>query len=100
MTGNKTVNLTDIAQDKKLKDLLEFPCSFTFKVVGAKRDGLIDDVVAEVQKVVKGDYNPSVKESGKGTYHSVSITIKAENIEQVETLYTNLAKIDGVRMVL
>lgn len=100
MTGNKTVNLTDIAQDKKLKDLLEFPCSFTFKVVGVKRDGLIDDVVAEVQKVVKGDYNPSVKESGKGTYHSVSITIKAENIEQVETLYTNLAKIDGVRMVL
>ncbi|MGX2948161.1 DUF493 family protein YbeD [Frederiksenia canicola] len=100
MTGNKTVNLTDIAQDKKLKDLLEFPCSFTFKVVGAKRDGLIDDVVAEVQKVVKGDYNPSVKESGKGTYHSVSITLKAENIEQVETLYTNLAKIDGVRMVL
>lgn len=100
MTGNKTINLTDIAQDKKLKDLLEFPCSFTFKVVGAKRDGLIDDVVAEVQKVVKGDYNPSVKESGKGTYHSVSITLKAENIEQVETLYTNLAKIDGVRMVL
>lgn len=100
MTGNKTVNLTDIAQDKKLKDLLEFPCSFTFKVVGAKRDGLIDDVIAEVQKVVKGDYNPSVKESGKGTYHSVSITLKAENIEQVETLYTNLAKIDGVRMVL
>lgn len=100
MTGNKTVNLTDIAQDKKLKDLLEFPCSFTFKVVGAKRDGLIDDVIAEVQKVVKGDYNPSVKESGKGTYHSVSITLKAENIEQVETLYTNLAKINGVRMVL
>ncbi|QIM61979.1 hypothetical protein A1D29_00855 [Pasteurellaceae bacterium Orientalotternb1] len=100
MTDSKTVNLTDIAQDKKLKDLLEFPCSFTFKVVGAKRDGLIDDVVAEVQTVVKGDYHPSVKESAKGTYHSVSITIKAENIEQVETLYTNLANIEGVRMVL
>lgn len=100
MTEQKTVNLTDIAQDKKLRDLLEFPCSFTFKVVGEKRDGLIEDVIKEVQKVVAGDYNPSIKESGKGTYHSVSITIEAENIDQVETLYTDLAKIEGVRMVL
>lgn len=99
MTDNKTVNLADIPQ-AKLKDLLEFPCSFTFKVVGAKREDLVEDVVAEVQKVAKGDYNPTVKESGKGTYHSVSITITAENIEQVETLYTELAKIEGVRMVL
>ncbi|WP_373766670.1 DUF493 family protein YbeD [Glaesserella sp.] len=99
MTETKNVNLADIPQ-QKLKDLLEFPCSFTFKVVGAARDGLMDDVVSEVQKVVKGDYNPSLKESGKGTYHSISITIQAENIEQVETLYTDLAKIEGVRMVL
>lgn len=99
MTETKNVNLSDIPQ-QKLKDLLEFPCSFTFKVVGAAREGLIDDVVSEVQKVVKGNYNPSLKESGKGTYHSVSITIQAENIEQVETLYTDLAKIEGVRMVL
>ncbi|MGX2974210.1 DUF493 family protein YbeD [Ursidibacter arcticus] len=99
MTENKTLNLSDLPQ-AKLKDLLEFPCSFTFKVVGAKRDGLVDDVVSEVQKVVKGDYNPTLKESAKGTYHSVSITIQAENIEQVETLYADLAKIEGVRMVL
>lgn len=99
MAETKTVNLADIPQ-AKLKDLLEFPCSFTFKVVGASREGLIDDVVAEVQKVIKGDYNPTLKESGKGTYHSVSITITADNIEQVETLYADLAKIDGVRMVL
>lgn len=96
---DKTVNLADIPQ-QKLKDLLEFPCAFTFKVVGVKRDGLVDDVVSEVQKVVKGDYNPSVKESAKGTYDSVSITLNADNIEQIETLYETLAKIDGVRMVL
>ena len=38
--------------------------------------------------------------SSKGTYKSVSIDIIAENIEQVETLYVELAKIEGVRMVL
>lgn len=94
-----TVNLSDLPQ-AKLKDLLEFPCAFTFKVVGVSREDLADDVVAVVQSVVKGDYHPTAKASGKGTYHSVSITLQAENIEQIEQLYRDLAKIHGVRMVL
>lgn len=92
-------NLADVPQ-QQLKDLLEFPCAFTFKVVGKNRDGLMDDVVVVTQKYAKGDYNPREHLSSKGTYKSVSIDIKAENIEQVETLYAELAKIDGVRMVL
>ncbi|AKD38174.1 DUF493 family protein YbeD [Pasteurella sp. P03HT] len=96
---NKTVQLNDLPQ-AKLKDLLEFPCAFTFKVVGANRIDLIDDVVVVVQKHAKGDYNPRQQLSSKGTYNSVSIDIIAEHIEQVEVLYVELAKIDGVRMVL
>ena len=52
MTHDKTVNLTDLAHNKKLKDLLEFPCDFTFKVVGAARADLIDDVVQTVHKTI------------------------------------------------
>lgn len=101
MSNQKTtVNLADLTQDKKLRDLLEFPCDFTFKVVGAARDNLVDDVVMVVQQHAKGDYNPRTSASSKGTYHSVSIDIFAENIEQIETLYEELAKIEGVRMVL
>lgn len=93
------IKLNEMPQ-AKLKDLLEFPCSFTFKVVGANRVDLIDDVVVVVQKHAKGDYNPRQQLSSKGTYNSVSIDIIAEHIEQVEVLYVELAKIDGVRMVL
>lgn len=100
MSETKRVSLTDLNQDKKLKDLLEFPCDFTFKVVGAARAGLVDDVVQTVQNVVKGDYRPTEQASSKGTYNSVSITLRAEKIEQIETLYTELAKVEGVRMVL
>lgn len=96
---SKTIKLEDIPQ-QQLKDLLEFPCAFTFKVVGKNRPDLIDDVVVVTQKYAKGDYNPREQISSKGTYNSVSIDIVAENIEQVETLYQELAKIDGVRMVL
>lgn len=97
---DKTVKLNDDIPQKQLKDLLEFPCSFTFKVVGKNRADLIDDVVMVTQKYAKGDYNPRQNISSKGTYNSISVDIIAENIEQVEILYTELAKIDGVRMVL
>lgn len=50
MSQPKAINLQDLPQ-AKLKDLLEFPCHFTFKVVGANREDLVDDVVVVTQKI-------------------------------------------------
>ena len=95
----KNINLQDLPQ-QKLRDLLEFPCDFTFKVMGVHREGLVEDIVSVAQVHATGDYLPREQRSSKGTYNSVSIDIVAENIEQIETLYEELAKIEGVRMVL
>ncbi|MFT8211487.1 MAG: DUF493 family protein YbeD [Symbiopectobacterium sp.] len=84
----------------KLNELLEFPCSFTYKVTGLAQPELVDRVVEVVQRHATGDYSPLVKPSSKGNYHSVSITITATHIEQVETLYEELGEIDIVRVVL
>ncbi|MGL5758033.1 DUF493 family protein YbeD [Plesiomonas sp.] len=87
-------------QKTKLNELLEFPCSFTYKVMGLAQPELVDKVVTVIQKHAPGDYTPVVKPSSKGTYHSVSVTITATHIDQVETLYEELGAIDIVRMVL
>lgn len=87
-------------EEKTLKDLLTFPCDFTFKVVGKSRPDLANDVQKEMEKQAQVIDKPVTRASGKGHYIAVSLTIRAENIEQVEKLYANLAKIDGVRMVL
>ncbi|MGL5006957.1 MAG: DUF493 family protein YbeD [Plesiomonas sp.] len=87
-------------QKTKLNELLEFPCSFTYKIMGLAQPELIDKVITVIQKHAPGDYTPAVKPSSKGTYHSVSVTITATHIEQVETLYEELGAIDIVRMVL
>ncbi|AUH01600.1 hypothetical protein CWC46_18395 [Prodigiosinella confusarubida] len=84
----------------KLNELLEFPCPFTYKVMGLAKPELVDLVVEVVQRHAPGDYTPQIKPSAKGNYHSISITITATDIEQVETLYEELGKIDIVRMVL
>ncbi|MGE4665214.1 DUF493 family protein YbeD [Yersinia enterocolitica] len=84
----------------KLNELLEFPCSFTYKVMGIAEPQLVNQVVEVVQRHAPGDYTPEVKPSSKGNYHSVSITITATHIDQVETLYEELDNLELVRMVL
>ncbi|WP_145540117.1 DUF493 family protein YbeD [Yersinia alsatica] len=84
----------------KLNELLEFPCSFTYKVMGIAEPQLVNQVVEVVQRHAPGEYTPQVKPSSKGNYHSVSITITATHIDQVETLYKELGNLELVRMVL
>ena len=84
----------------KLNELLEFPCSFTYKVMGHAKPELVDQVVEVIQRHAPGDYTPSVKPSSKGNYHSVPVTINATHIEQVEALYKELGELELVRMVL
>ncbi|CFR10581.1 DUF493 family protein YbeD [Yersinia kristensenii] len=84
----------------KLNELLEFPCPFTYKVMGIAEPQLVNQVVEVVQRHAPGDYTPQVKPSSKGNYHSVSITITATHIDQVETLYEELGNLELVRMVL
>lgn len=84
----------------KFDELLEFPCSFPYKVVGSADEALPGKVVEVVQRHVPGDYSPTVKASSKGTYHSVTIRVTVQSKEQVEALYKELAEIDEVLRVL
>jgi uncharacterized protein len=81
-------------------ELMEFPCAFPFKVVGDACDDLADRVVAVVQKHAPGDYSPTSKVSSKGSYLSITIRVTVVSKEQIETLYTELAAIEGVKRVL
>jgi uncharacterized protein len=99
-TSNQINEKNKIMQKTKLNELLEFPCSFTYKVMGEAKPELVDKVVSVIQRHAPGDYTPSIKPSSKGNYHSVSITINAMHIDQVENLYKELGEIDIVRMVL
>lgn len=87
-------------EQPKLKDLLEFPTKFTYKVLGHSKPELPELVLEVIQRHAPGNYSPVVKPSAKGNYHSVSVSIHATSIEQVETLYQELGDIEIVRMVL
>jgi len=84
----------------RFDELLEFPCHQTFKVMGVADKRLPDDVVALLQKHAPADYNPRVKPSSKGNYHSISISVRVTSKEHMELIYTELAKLELVRVVL
>ena len=86
--------------DTRFDELLEFPCFQTFKVMGVAHENLPEQVVSCLQEHSPGDYNPTVKPSTKGNYHSVSVSVKVTSKEHMETIYTELAKIELVRVVL
>lgn len=86
--------------DTRFDELLDFPCFQTFKVMGVADPRLPDDVIGLLQEHAPGDYNPTVKPSSKGNYHSVSVSVRVTSKEHMETIYTELSKLELVRVVL
>jgi putative lipoic acid-binding regulatory protein len=86
--------------DTKFDELLDFPTNQTFKVMGVAHDDLPEQVISRLQEIVPGDYSPTIKPSTKGNYHSLSISVRVTSKEQMETIYTELSKLELVRVVL
>ncbi|MFC4699069.1 DUF493 family protein YbeD [Glaciecola siphonariae] len=86
--------------ETRFDELLDFPCTQTFKVMGLAHPSLPDKIIECLQVHAPGDYSPNVKPSSKGTYHAVSISVIVTSKEHMETLYTELSNIDIVKVVL
>lgn len=88
-------------KNTKFDEYLEFPCQFSFKVLGLAEAALVDQVMAVIrQHTEAGDYSPAVKPSSKGNYHSVSVNVTVTSKQHIELLYTELGKIELVKYVL
>ena len=86
--------------DTKFDELLEFPCVQNFKVMGVAKPELPEVIVSCLQQHAPDDYSPSIKPSRNGNYHAVSVAVKVTSKEHMETIYTELANIELVRVVL
>jgi len=86
--------------DTKFDELLDFPCIQTFKVMGVAHEELPIKVISKLQALAPDDYSPTIKPSSKGNYHSLSLPVKVTSKEHMETIYTELADIDLVKVVL
>ena len=73
--------------------LLEFPCDFPIKIIGARVDAYADAVLQAVLKHAP-DYDPALVEmrpSKQGAYLSLTCTIRATSQEQLDARYRELS---------
>ena len=82
--------------------LIEYPCSFPVKVMGARVDGFVHAVT-----LIAREFDPTfdaasieLRESKGGKYLGVTITITATSREQLDELYRTLSTHPMVKVVL
>ena len=82
-------------------ELLEFPCEYQVKVIGAAGDDFRHAVVTTVDS-----HSPvaidgvKCRPSAQGKYQSVSILVTLDNYQQLTRIYADLKQLADVKMLL
>jgi putative lipoic acid-binding regulatory protein len=82
--------------------LLEFPCDFPLKIMGATRDDFAQAILDVVLKHAP-DFDPAgvtMRPSKAGNYLSLTCTIRATSKAQLDALYRELSSHPWVKVVL
>ncbi len=84
------------------KSLIEYPCAFPIKVMGAQVEGFEAAVVALARQFDPGFDATTVERrpSRAGNYLGLTITITATSREQLDELYRTLSTHPMVKVVL
>ncbi len=82
--------------------LIEYPCDFPIKVMGVAQDGFLEAIRAVVAQY-DPEFTPdkvTTRPSSKGNFLAITVTLRALNREQLDTVYHALSGHPMVKMVL
>jgi len=82
--------------------LIEYPCDFPIKIMGAMQDAfaqtMVDVVISHDPEFHAGKLE--MRPSTQGNYLSLTVTVRATSREQLDNLYRALSSHPMVKMVL
>ena len=88
--------------DARQASLIEYPCQFPIKVMGARVDGFVT-ALTHVARQFDPTFNAAtieLRESKGGNYLGVTLTVYVTNREQLDELYRTLSSHPMVKVVL
>ena len=90
------------SDDSRKDSLIEYPCLFPIKVMGAKADGFVQALthVAEQFDPTFDASTIELRPSKAGNYLGVTLTVTATSREQLDELYRTLSSHPMVKVVL
>ena len=93
---------TSPAPDPRKESLIEYPCRFPIKVMGANVNGFV-----HAMTLIAEQFDPSfdastieLRNSSSGHYLGVTLTITATSREQLDEIYRTLTSHPMVKVVL
>ena len=91
-----------LSSNAQTESLIDYPCDFPVKVMGARVDGFAE-AMCQVAQQFDPDFNPTtleIRPSIAGNYLSVTLTIRATSREQLDNLYRALTGHPMVKVAL
>jgi putative lipoic acid-binding regulatory protein len=85
------------------KELIQFPCDFTIKIMGLNTDEFvaeIADIIAQHSQVFNREIHITTKQSSNGKYLSISAVIQAQSQQHLDKIYISINKHKLVKFVL
>ena len=81
---------------------IEFPCDYPIKVLGRSSDQFRGIILEVFERHAPGfdEATITVKDSAKGTFTSMTVTITATGKEQLKALHEDLMATGHVQMVI
>ena len=94
--------MTEQNDTQPRQTLIEYPCDFPIKAMGARVEGFAQAVIEVVLRHAP-DFDPAgveMRPSSKGNYLGVTCTFRALSQSQVDALYCELTSHPLVKVVL
>lgn len=91
------------ATPPNLDALIDYPCLFPIKVMGANVDGFVDTMVAVARQFdpsFEADTRIELRQSKGGNYLGITLTVMATDREQLDNLYRALSGHPMVKVAL
>ena len=78
-----------------LKEYLEFPLDYTFKIIG-ENTGEFSESALNIFRD-KGDFKHHTTVSKNNTFKSISVTVYVEDYEELESFYVKIKALKGLK---
>lgn len=84
-----------------LENTHQFPCPYTFKVIGKWEQGFVARAVAAVREELEGEVDPpySVRQTSAGRHVAVTVEPRVQNAWEVLAVYQRLSLLPGLEFV-
>ncbi len=87
---------------KNENSLMTFPCDFQIKVIGNNNETFLSDIIRISRKYypIVDDKDIQSQLSKQGNYLAITIALRVEDQQTLDSLYMELTKHTEVKMVL